>query len=168
MKNEKKITVALLIVYLLILSWIILFKLQFSFSALDHIRQINLIPFGGSVIANGKIDFDEIINNAIVFIPVGAYFSLLFKNKSVLKAIGSVLGISFVYEIIQFIFAIGASDITDLISNTLGGIIGITLVYVLSIVLKDKTHKILNRIAIVCTVLVVAFLFMLLAVNNIF
>ena len=42
MKNEKKITVALLIVYLLILSWIILFKLQFSFSALDHIRQINL------------------------------------------------------------------------------------------------------------------------------
>ena len=110
----------MLIVYLLILSWIILFKLQFSFSALDHIRQINLLPFGGSVIANGKIDFDEIINNVIVFIPVGAYFSLLFKNKSVLKAIGSVLGISFVYEIIQFIFAIGASDITDLISNTLG------------------------------------------------
>ena len=40
--------------------------------------------------------------------------------------------------------------------------------YVLSIVLKDKTHKILNRIAMVCTVLVVIFLFMLLAVNNIF
>ena len=72
------------------------------------------------------------------------------------------------YEIIQFIFAIGASDITDLISNTLGGIIGVALVYVLSIVLKDKTHKILNRIAMVCTVLVVIFLFMLLAVNNIF
>ena len=153
MKNEKKITVALLIVYLLVLSWIILFKLQFSFSALDHIREINLIPFGGSVIANGKVDFDEIINNAIVFIPVGAYFSLLFKNKSALKAIGSVFG---------------ASDITDLISNTLGGIIGVALVYVLSIVLKDKTHKILNRIAMVCTVLVVIFLFMLLAVNNIF
>ena len=81
MKNEKKITVTLLIVYLLILSWIILFKLQFSFSALDHIRQINLIPFGSSVISNGKIDFDEIINNAIVFIPVGVYFSLLFTVK---------------------------------------------------------------------------------------
>lgn len=168
MKNEKKITVALLIVYLLILSWIILFKLQFSFSALDHIRQINLIPFGSSVISNGKIDFDEIINNAIVFIPVGVYFSLLFRNKSALKVIGSVFGISLAYEIIQFIFAIGASDITDLISNTSGGIIGIALVYVLSIVLKDKTHKILNRMAIVCTVLVVAFLFMLLAVNNMF
>ena len=157
----------MLIVYLLVLSWIILFKLQFSFSALDHIREINLIP-GASVIVNGKVDFDEIINNAIVFIPVDAYFSMLFKNKSALKAIGSVFGISFVYEIIQFIFAIGASDITDLISNTLGGIIGVTLVYVLSIVLKDKTHKILNRIAMVCTVLVVGFLFMLLAANNSF
>ena len=43
MKKERKITIALLVIYLLILSWIILFKLQFSFSTLDHIRQINLI-----------------------------------------------------------------------------------------------------------------------------
>ena len=89
MKKERKITIALLVIYLLILSWIILFKLQFSFSTLDHIRQINLIPFGGSVIANGRIDFDEIINNVIVFIPVGVYFSLLFRNKSFLKVIVS-------------------------------------------------------------------------------
>ena len=168
MKKERKITIALLVIYLLILSWIILFKLQFSFSTLDHIRQINLIPFGGSVIANGRIDFDEIINNVIVFIPVGVYFSLLFRNKSFLKVIGSVLSISLAYETIQFIFAIGASDITDLICNTLGGLIGIALVCVLSLVLKDKTYKILNRIALVCTILVVAFLFLLLSVNNMF
>ena len=31
MKKERKITIALLVIYLLILSWIILFKLQFSF-----------------------------------------------------------------------------------------------------------------------------------------
>ncbi|MBO3398582.1 VanZ family protein, partial [Clostridium perfringens] len=111
MKKERKITIALLVIYLLILSWIILFKLQFSFSTLDHIRQINLIPFSDSVIANGRIDFDEIINNVIVFIPVGVYFSLLFRNKSFLKVIGSVLSISLAYETIQFIFAIGASDI---------------------------------------------------------
>ena len=168
MKKERKITIALLVIYLLILSWIILFKLQFSFSTLDHIRQINLIPFSDSVIANGRIDFDEIINNVIVFIPVGVYFSLLFRNKSFLKVIGSVLSISLAYETIQFIFAIGASDITALICNTLGGLIGIALVYVLSLVLKDKTNKILNRIALVCTILVVAFLFLLLSVNNMF
>ena len=89
-------------------------------------------------------------------------------TKSFLKVIGSVLSISLAYEQIQFIFAIGASDITDLICNTLGGLIGIALVYVLSLVLKDKTNKILNRIALVCTILVVAFLFLLLSVNNMF
>ena len=99
---------------------------------------------------------------------MGVYFSLLFRNKSFLKVIGSVLSISLAYETIQFIFAIGASDITDLICNTLGGLIGIALVYVLSLVLKDKTNKILNRIALVCTILVVAFLFLLLSVNNMF
>lgn len=167
MKNEKKITVALLAIYLLILSWIILLKLQFSFSDLDHIRQINLIPFGSSVITNGKVDFDEIINNVIVFIPVGVYFTLLMGNMSLLKITGSVFGISLTFEILQFIFAIGASDITDLINNTLGGIIGMILVYVSSVALKDKTHKSLNRIAIVCTVLIVVFLLLLLSVNNI-
>ncbi len=168
MKKERKITIVLLFIYLLILSWIILFKLQFTFSDLDHIRKINLIPFGGSVIVNGRIDFDEIINNAVVFIPVGVYFNLLFLNKSILKAIGSVFGISLAFETIQFLLAIGASDITDLLCNTLGGLIGMAVVYVLSIALKDKTHKILNRITLVCTVLVVVFLFLLLFVNNMF
>ncbi len=165
MKNEKKITVALLIVYLLVLSWIILFKLQFSFSALDHIREINLIPFGGSVIVNGKIDFDEIINNAIVFIPVGAYFSLLFKNKSALKAIGSVFGISFIYEIIQFIFAIGASDITDLITNTTGVLVGVGLYYLLKKIFKEKTNKIILALAAIVTILFVSLIIIIL-INN--
>ena len=45
MKSERKITIGLLVIYLLILAWIILLKLQFTFSALDHIREINLVPF---------------------------------------------------------------------------------------------------------------------------
>ena len=124
-----------------------------------------MIPFGGSVIANGKVDFDEIINNAIVFIPVGAYFSLLFKNKSALKAIGSVFGISFVYEIIQFIFAIGASDITDLITNTTGVLVGVGLYYLLKKIFKEKTNKIILVLASIITILFVS-LIVIILVNN--
>ncbi len=168
MRTEKKITASLLVVYLIVLSWIILFKLQFSLSELGHIRSINLIPFNESVIINGKIDIDEIINNALVFIPVGAYLHMLMPDTAFLKKIGIVFGISLAFEVLQFIFAIGASDVTDLITNTAGGVIGIAIVYLVSVALKDKTHKILNRIALVCTVLVAAFLFVLLAVNNLF
>lgn len=165
MKKEKNITIVLLIVYLIVLTWIILFKMQFSFADLSRIRHINLIPFGESVIVNGKIDLDEIINNCIVFIPVGAYVSLLMPGGSFLRKLCPAFGISLGYEALQFAFAIGASDITDLITNTAGGIVGIVLVSLLSKMFKDKTHKILNRAAIACTVLVTAFLGSLLAFN---
>ncbi len=168
MKKEQKVTLTLFMIYLIILTWLILFKMQFSLSALDYPRQINLIPFNGSVITNGKIDFDEIINNALVFIPVGVYLGMLMTDQALFKKIGVVLAISLAYETLQFIFAIGASDITDLISNTLGGIVGIAIVYLLSLALKDKTAKILNRIAIVCTVLLVVFLATLMSANNLF
>lgn len=51
--KSKKFTMGLLIFYLIVLTWIIIFKLQFSFENLPHIRNINLIPFGESVIING-------------------------------------------------------------------------------------------------------------------
>ena len=62
--NQNKITAGLLVVYLFVLTWIILFKMQFSFQDLRHFtdfREINLTPFAGSVIVNNQIDFNEII-----------------------------------------------------------------------------------------------------------
>lgn len=134
MKTEKRITTALFLVYLVLLTWIILFKLGFSLTELDHLRQINLIPFRGSVVANGTIDFDEIINNVIVFVPVGAYIRLLMPNTSLIRKICPIVGISFLYEALQFVLAIGASDITDLLSNTVGGLVGIAFVCLLSFI----------------------------------
>lgn len=168
MKKEKKITFALFIIYLVVLTWIILFKMQFSFSQLDHFRSINLIPFAGSVVTNGKFDLGEMINNFIVFIPVGLYLGMLKPQLGLIKKICPVIAISFFYETLQFIFAIGASDITDIITNTLGGVIGILLVLLISKVLKEKTNRILNIIAIICTAFVLVFLALLLGLNNMF
>lgn len=56
--KSKKCTLGLLIFYLTALSWIIIFKLQFSIADLPHLRNINLIPFAESVIVNGTVYFD--------------------------------------------------------------------------------------------------------------
>ena len=64
--SPKKVTFGLFVFYLLALAWIILLKFQFSFAVLDRIRNINLIPFRESVIANGRIDFREIILNGCI------------------------------------------------------------------------------------------------------
>jgi glycopeptide antibiotics resistance protein len=61
-------------------------------------------------------------------------------------------GVSLLFELIQYIFTIGGSDITDLISNTLGGVIGIGFYIVFSRILKEKTNKILNILALIGTI----------------
>ena len=44
-KKSYYIASILFLLYLVLLIWIILFKLQFSITALDRAREINLIPF---------------------------------------------------------------------------------------------------------------------------
>ena len=44
-KKSYYIASILFLLYLVLLIWIILFKLQFSITALDRVREINLIPF---------------------------------------------------------------------------------------------------------------------------
>ncbi|GAA0864741.1 VanZ family protein [Paraclostridium tenue] len=165
--KQKKLTIGLFIVYFLVLTWIILFKMNFSFEDLVSPRSINLIPFGDSTIVNDRIDIKEIIYNMIVFIPFGIYVCMITDKWSVLKKILSIAGVSLSYEVLQFIFAIGAFDITDLIGNTFGGVVGIAIYYFISKLFKSnqKMNKVLNIIALILTILIVLFLTILIVVN---
>lgn len=153
--NQAKLTFGLFIVYLLVLIWIILFKMQFSYNTLPHFRGLNLIPFAGSVIKNNQLDYNEIILNMIVFIPFGLYLSMIKLNWSFWKKIIPIAGVSLLFELLQFLFAIGGTDITDLISNTLGGTAGIGFYIVFSKIMKEKTNKILNILALIGTICIV-------------
>lgn len=80
--KSKKMTMGLLLVYLIVLTWIIVFKMEFDISLLQctNFRNINLIPFGASLVVNGHIDASEILLNVIAFIPFGIYLSIV-KNE---------------------------------------------------------------------------------------
>ncbi|MGG0250564.1 VanZ family protein [Peribacillus frigoritolerans] len=159
--NQKKITAGLLAVYLFALTWIIVFKMQFSFQGLPDFREINLIPFAGSANVNNQIDFNEIIYNVLAFIPFGIYISMLKSNWSFLKRITVIAGVSLLFEGLQFIFALGASDITDFMGNTLGGIIGVGVYIVFCKLFSTKATKILNVLASIGTIFIVALLLLL-------
>ncbi|MFA9375830.1 MAG: VanZ family protein [Lachnotalea sp.] len=167
-RKQQLFTRSLLAVYLCILTWIILFKMQFSFQELDRYHGINLIPFHESVIVNNRIQFSEIYNNILIFVPFGVYISMLKSNWTFLKKVVMIAGVSLFYEIIQFLLTIGASDITDLIGNTLGGIIGITIYCILCRVFKInyKRNKIMNSIALVATICIVLLLILLVIANT--
>ena len=167
MKNsrQRNLTRILFAVYILILIWIVLFKMSFSIDELYKNRSINIIPFMGSVIANGRIYISEIINNIVVFIPVGIYVCMLKKDCSIFKKISVGFFISLGIEVLQFILAIGATDITDLIGNTLGGILGIGVFYLFSKVLKNRTNNIINILALIATILLIVIISILVFVN---
>lgn len=163
--KSKKVTLGLLIFYLIALAWIIIFKLQFLFENLPQIRNINLIPFSQSVIINGKMDLGEIIQNALAFIPYGLFIHVLWEEKSLLKRFIPIICTSLIFEVIQFVFAIGASDITDIVSNSLGGIIGIAIAVSISKVSRKGWIKFLNIISFISAVILILFIAILILAN---
>lgn len=167
-KKEQTITKILLIIYLIVLTWLILFKMETHLPILFRMqyRNINLIPFYGSLITNGTIDISEILLNILVFVPFGVYISMLKTEWRFFQKVLPVFCVSLAYEVLQFIFGIGASDITDLLGNTLGGIIGILLFGLLSKVWKDTTIKIINRLASIGTFVVILLMGILIAANR--
>lgn len=158
MKLQKKntLTITLFIVYILLLIGIILFKLPFySGKISDGIRVINLIPLQGSFDENGGILLREIIYNILLFIPLGIYIRMLKSEWHFKKKVLPVIALSLSFEVIQFIFAMGRTDVTDILGNTLGGIIGIGMGALLFKIFKNRSVKIMNIFALAVTVCVV-------------
>lgn len=161
-KNSKhhKITILLFVIYLIVLTWIVLFKMQFSIENLVEFtgfRSINLVPFEGTAVYDGILDVQEISYNVLIFVPFGIYISLLRPNWKFIKKVAPIAGVSLFFEVSQFIFSIGSADITDFLGNTLGGIIGIGIYFLFQKLFKRKAQKILNIIALIGTLAVFVF-----------
>ena len=114
--------------YLFILVWLVLFK--FSYDPLAVIRDfqtrsLNLIPFAYA-------RSSEMIANVVAFIPFGVMLSVNFKQVLFKHKIAIIFAFSLAAEIIQYVLAIGASDITDIMMNTLGGFTGLAAYFVIS------------------------------------
>ena len=152
-KGKVIITIVLLTLYLFALIWIILFKMS-MFNEIfrpDRIRSINLIPFHYD--EETSYHMSELMVNMIIFAPLGIYLKML-KTGSI-KAILCGLVISLIFETLQFVFGIGASDITDVITNTAGTAIGAGFYCILNLCLKntEKIDSLLRILAAICTVI---------------
>ncbi|TMI95841.1 MAG: VanZ family protein [Bacteroidetes bacterium] len=155
-KNKtNKVTNVLFIIYLIALFWILLFKLGVRFSYMEN-RNVNLIPFG-------NIDVSETILNVVIFVPLGIYAGVLFERWGFVKKLFFFFLISLMLEGLQFIFRIGAFDITDIITNISGGIIGLLIFEAIEKLFNNsvKSQKFINIIAAIGTVLMISLLLLL-------
>ncbi|NNC11043.1 VanZ family protein [Planctomonas sp. JC2975] len=111
--------------YIVVLLWLVLFKFTPDVASVltAHERSVNVIPFAGSTWRS----VEQMTLNLIAFIPFGLLMSVTVKRLGFWSRFLVIVAFSGLVELTQYVFAIGASDITDVITNAAGGLAGLAL-----------------------------------------
>lgn len=144
-KIVKRLVPVMFVLYLAALVWIIVFKANrdlLIYGGEPEYRQISFYLY-----FNGR----ETLLNIAALVPAGLFLMLLSRrdNKVAAAIICFLLSLSF--EVAQYILMAGTSDLTDLITNTLGGIVGIAVYCLCQRIFRDKTRNILSWLCIPAT-----------------
>jgi glycopeptide antibiotics resistance protein len=158
--KPRVLTIVLFVIYALLLVGVILFKFPFQYQLTGSGRELNLIPFEGSF-TNARRGVGEVVENVLFFVPFGVYLSALKSGWSSVRRIIAIAAVSVAFEAIQYAFAIGRADITDVLGNTLGGAVGVGIYALSAHILKHRTTRVLNIVALVGTVVALAFVIFL-------
>ena len=86
----------------------------------------------------GDIPLFEAFLNLLIFVPFGIYLKMVgLSNKRIIL---SGFSLSLIFEISQYFFKLGATDITDLITNTFGTVVGLYAYVLLCRIIKNNTY----------------------------
>ncbi len=167
-KPKFSLTHLLFFLYCLFIVWTVLFKTSFSFSGIPEMtrpRSLNLIPFYYNCEISVRFHIQEVLMNAVLFFPFGVYLKMLDigTGKSILCGFLFCL----VLELCQLAFALGACDITDIITNTSGTAAGVCLYLLIVRLFKNKRtiNKVFCILALTATILLGLLILMLYLAN---
>lgn len=127
------------------------------------VRRVNLQLFGG--FENASVwygGWTDLLGNIALFMPLGAAIYVAGRNRVRIRwGLGGTmllgLVISLCIESAQYIFALGFSDIDDLLYNTVGAVLGAAL---MARVGREEQMKILRRLGFLLAVAAVVLLAM--------
>lgn len=165
--GSRHTTEVILAFYLVVLTWIILFKMDLSLGVVGTIRSVNLVPLAGATVINGVLDYREAVQNMLAFVPFGLFMGMLTAGRPWWRALVPVAATSLAYEVLQFVLAAGASDITDLLANTLGGAIGLGLYLLVRTIARSDTRALraCNAVALACGIMLTSLVALLVLGN---
>ena len=94
-------------------------------------------------VGHDKAILRSVLQNIIMFIPIGFTLSVVFKNKhSFLIPLAISFGLSLTIETCQLILDSGYFELDDLVNNTLGALIGILLYLIVSRIYRSiQNHR---------------------------
>lgn len=124
-------------VYLVVLVWLVLWKLHAPSIGVDAMRGLKLTPFVAAE-GYGASQPREVLGNIAVFVPFGLYLGLVARSWPWSAVVGVVAATSVAMEVLQFVLAVGATDSSDVIANTAGGLIG----FLVAAVVRRSRHAV--------------------------
>lgn len=136
----------LMYIYIVMVLFVTLMPFPIPFGATNNLflESANFQPFR-DLILNYNGAFREIILNVIMMMPFGFLYPII-KRKNIINTVVSTLIFSLIIESSQLLSAWWGSldsrsfDVTDLITNTIGGLIG----YFIFIIFRPAIYKLLD------------------------
>lgn len=141
MTGVRRLVALSFVVYLVLLVWLVLWKLHTPYIGDAGSGSIKLVPFVSTATAGSSAP-REALANVAVFVPLGLFLATLLPRWSWL-GITAVAGfISASLEVTQYAWGIGVADITDVITNTTGALVGCIVVTVVRACKKVAQHAV--------------------------
>ena len=152
--------------YLLVLVWVVLLKLHTDgFDDLLGRRSLNLVPFAGT--GSGGLGSSEVAVNVAAFVPFGALVYLVARRRTLARVLLAVAGVSVAFEVVQYVAGIGATDVTDVLTNGAGGLAGAAIAWLGLRLLGERARRWLVLAVVVIVVALAAGFFVWLRVTGV-
>ena len=165
-KLQKSALIAF-IAYLLVLIWVIMLKCNMEWPV--YVSRMMMggmsIPeraewsfchfrFNGDGPIYSKDAIEDMLVNAVLFLPVGMTLPMVFEKKKYLETPLAAFGLSLTFEIVQFFNTIGGFAYIDLITHTLGAVIGMIVLRLLLKVIKPDAARVILAVFTVIFVII--------------
>ena len=151
MKARRGTLLVLFTIYLVLLAWAVLWKLDVPYVGETASPTITFVPFVPTAESGGSEPL-EVVANVALFIPFGLYLGVLAPRWRWWQAALTAAGASLVLEAAQYLLRVGIPDVSDLVANTAGGLAGIGLARLWQV---EQVSAVATRVFAVTTGLVV-------------
>lgn len=113
----------------------------FSDNRWFYVQAINYIPFVDWNLERGGL-IRDIILNIVLFFPLGFFLQMINTLKRLnFFQVFIPFVVSILIEIFQYIFSVGVTDITDIICNVLGSVLGGLSYYTFNVIFRKNVLK---------------------------
>lgn len=157
-------------IYMLILIWVIGLKCNMEFPIFMSklsMGQMTLAEraewsfcyfrFNGDGPIYSKDAIEDMVVNVILFLAVGMTLPMIFKKHKYVWTPICGFGLSLFFEISQFFNTIGGFAYIDLITNTLGAVLGMVATHFILKAIKEDTAVIILKVASVIFSIITVF-----------